>query len=260
MSLHVSILGPSTPCFAFLHLSLLKRAESQRRSKNEHSKQLRNANPLRSLEDFQVESFPANLRFSGYPMVLTMDCRLLGFKRFRGYDMMCKSIRWYYSLIPWESPVHSGSYSTQRTTPLLARIGCNWSWEADFTKNVNSPATLLCIWQGLNHLLSMWGIQFRELLLEIFRPWIMGHIRKLGMTSCLRNGQRSEIYTSITPLYSQNIRHLVYVCILYVYICYIHAYQFWSLIHIHASQFHHKYSIWDSFAPSEACLGRPRCP
>ena len=100
--------------------------------------------------------------------------------------MMCKSIRWYYSLFPWESPVHSGSYSTQRTTPLLARIGCNWSWEADFTKNVNSPATLLCIWQGLNHLLSMWGIQFRELLLEIFRPWILGHIRKLGMTTFLR--------------------------------------------------------------------------
>lgn len=196
MSLHVSTLGPSTPCFASLHLSLLKRAESQRRSKNEHSKQLRNANPLRSLEDFQVERVPASLRSSGYPMGLTMDCRLLGFNRFRGYDMMCKSISWYYSLFPWESPVHSGNYSTQRTTPLLARIGCNWSWEADFTKNVNSPATLLCIWQGLNHLLSMWGIQFRELLLEIFRPWIMGHIRKLGMTtSCLRNGQGSEIYT-----------------------------------------------------------------
>lgn len=92
VSLHVSTLGPSTPCFASLHLSLLKRAEPQRRSKNEHSKQLRNANPLRSLEDFQVERVPASLRSSGYPMGLTMDCRLLGFNRFRGYDMMCKSI------------------------------------------------------------------------------------------------------------------------------------------------------------------------
>ena len=130
MSLHVSTLGPSTPCFAFLHLSLLKRAESQRRSKNEHSKQLRNANPLRSLEDFQVERVPANLRSSGYQMGLKMDCRLLGFKshllrkieRFR-HDLQEHQLIW--SLFPWESPVHSGNYSTQRTTPLLARTDCN---------------------------------------------------------------------------------------------------------------------------------------
>lgn len=135
MSLHVSTLGPSTPCFAFLHLSLLKRAESQRRSKNEHSKQLRNVNPMRSLEDFQVERVPANLKSSGYQMGLTMDCRLLGFKRLRGYHMMCKSIQLILQ------PLFHGSLQyIQGITQLSELLPCwqlaaIWRWKADFTKS-----------------------------------------------------------------------------------------------------------------------------